>query len=527
MKLQSLFFGSVLVTHLFWANVLCAASSLSPSETACGTLSTPDQVDEYCFSALGGETVMISMATDFGCEIELRLGNTVLTNVPSVSYTAMIEAFTLGTAGTYTIACRSLPDSTAGDYCLTLIKYSSTNNGTISPGNTTTNVLGLGDVDAYSFSGTNGETVRVVMGSYAYSSFQVELRNSSGVLLTNATALGFSATIESYQLTNSGAFILMCRPLDGFGPARGVEYGLTLINYSRINTGAIEAGETVVGVVGLGDIDAYSFSGNGGDAVTILMGADSPWSAEVELHTEDGGLLKKSQDPFFSGSIEAYKLTKSGTFVIVCRSIDGVTGVDTLNYGLTLIKNPGPNGLDPFDLDGGFIADGETKEGLATLGDIDAFNFSGAAGDKVNISAVSGGFDAAQIELHGPAGNVLATSVVSSITMCLPFTGTYLILARSVTGSFEVGYQLTFNRSPIPVIPPNDPYPHLVIQNCYTNISVWWLTNTSGFRLQSATNLNFPINWMDLVREPQIIEDKYSLDFEASKPAEFFRLFHP
>ena len=51
-----------------------------------------------------------------------------------------------------------------------------------------------------------------------------------------------------------------------------------------------------------------------------------------------------------------------------------------------------------------------------------------------------------------------------------------------------------------------------------------WPTNMDGFTLQSATNLNPPVGWID-VRNPQVIlGGQYTITNSRSGDARFFRL---
>ncbi|MEK7677815.1 MAG: hypothetical protein AAB676_18455, partial [Verrucomicrobiota bacterium] len=144
---------------------------------------------------------------------------------------------------------------------------------------------------------------------------------------------------------------------------------------------SITPGETKTGsITSVGQTDSYTFSANAGDTVTVLMGRSggSLYYPQVELHAPDGTVVT-SATAYQSATIQARRLNQAGTYLIVCRDSGGV---NTGGYGVSLIKNPGPNVGDP---EGGVILPGETKTGTITVGDLDAYAFVANAGDTVTV----------------------------------------------------------------------------------------------------------------------------------------------
>ena len=165
----------------------------------------------------------------------------------------------------------------------------------------------------------------------------------------------------------------------------------------------IQPGETKAGnIATAGQVDSYQFSAQSGEFVTILMQSNGSVRTILELHGPDGSVLTTAGGNAFSAYIQAFRLTQTGTHLILCRSY-AFTG----SYAVTLVKNPGPNVADP---DGGTILPGETKAGELGVADIDVFDFTGQSGEFVTILMQSNGSVRTILELHGPDGSVLTTA---------------------------------------------------------------------------------------------------------------------
>ncbi|MCL5097264.1 MAG: hypothetical protein M1608_07015 [Candidatus Omnitrophica bacterium] len=212
----------------------------------------------------------------------------------------------------------------------------------------------------------------------------------------------------------------------------------------------IYPGETKSGEVTFPDQgDAYCFSAKAGDTVTVLMG-ESPLSAlvpRVELHAPDGTVVTSASDNL-SATIEAQRLSQTGTYLIVCRDANGV---NPGGYSVSLIKNPGPNTGDP---EGGVILPGETKTGSISAADLDGYTFSANAGDTVTVLMGESPLSALvpRVELHAPDGTVV-TSASENLSVTIEAqrlnqTGTYLIVCRDANGVNSGGYSVSLIKNP-------------------------------------------------------------------------------
>jgi hypothetical protein len=66
--------------------------------------------------------------------------------------------------------------------------------------------------------------------------------------------------------------------------------------------------------------------------------------------------------------------------------------------------------------------------------------------------------------------------------------------------------------------------PSLTISRAEQNVVLSWPTNASGFTLQSALNVNPPINWIDCTNVPAIVGTQCMVTNIASNAFQFYRL---
>ena len=462
MKRNSLPFGLLFVFILatcFATITHAITNTIVPGETKTGNIAIAGQSDSHSFSANSGDAVTILMGRSSGSlypAIELHAPDGTVVKTASGYPSAAIQAQKVSQMGTYYIICRDLDGNDTGQYGVSLIKNPGSPNsaqdpdgGVIESGETKTGTIGVGDLDAFTFSGNSGDAVTILMGRSSGSLYPaIELHAPDGTVVK--TASGYpSAAIQAQKVSQMGTYYIICRDLDGNDTG---QYGVSLIkNPGSPNSaqdpdgGVIESGETKTGTIGVGDLDAFTFSANSGDAVTILMGRSSgSLYPAIELHAPDGTVVKTASG-YPSAAIQAQKVSQMGTYYIICRDLDGN---DTGQYGVSLIKNPGsPNSAQ--DPDGGVIESGETKTGTIGVGDLDAFTFSANSGDAVTIlMGRSSGSLYPAIELHAPDGTVVKTASgypsAAIQAQKVSQTGTYYIICRDLDGNDTGQYGVSF-----------------------------------------------------------------------------------
>ena len=347
-------------------------------------------------------------------------------------------------------------------------------------------IVAPGQEDIYTFSGNSGDSVTILMAASGSSTDpQILLHGPDGSVLISAQTQGDSVTISAYVLPSGGLYSIVCRSWDGDHTwAYGVSLfisGQPLVLTPDVDGGPIANTQTGMGTVGLGDLDVWTFDGEAGDSVTILMAASGILhDPQVELHGPDGSVLTSVHSDGDSVTISAYVLPSGGLYSIVCRSWDGD---HTLAYGVSLFISGQPLVLTP-DTDGGFIADSETKSGaIDPYGDLDAWRFSACPDDSVTIlMAASGSLTDPQVILHGPDGSVLtsAQSYGDSATISayvLPSSGLYSIVCRSWGGDHTWAYDISLSLSGSSTVPylASSPFPEDGAVDVPTDTNLSWV----------------------------------------------------
>ncbi len=214
-------------------------------------------------------------------------------------------------------------------------------------------------------------------------------------------------------------------------------------------------GETRLGsLTASNQIDAYTFSANAGEAVTLRM--SQPFNEHnfpplLQLIAPDGSTVSSASDSVQSGTpvrvgLHADHLAVSGAYQIWCRGYNGSFGND---YSVTLVKHPGSNTNNP---DGGVILSGETKTGEITFGDVDVWAFAGDPTMTATLSMRKVD-DAASLGpeflVFAPDGtyaiNPVSGNPGAGATFDLQQSGTYLVLCEDYAGPGTNGYTLSLD----------------------------------------------------------------------------------
>ncbi len=183
----------------------------------------------------------------------------------------------------------------------------------------------------------------------------------------------------------------------------------------------------------------YYFDARADDFITIEVAAGSIGSSlQPAVVLLDASLQALSYSNMAAEGPDAllnYLITADARYYVLVMSMTEEYGT-TANYfyEITLtLGAPPPHG-------GGPISYGETRDAYAYGPDADRWTFRGAAGDYVSITMVSSSIDST-LELLGPDGSSLTYNddglgyPDALINTYLPSSGTYTILARSLSGN--------------------------------------------------------------------------------------------
>jgi hypothetical protein len=410
----------------------------------------------------------------------------------------------------------------------------------ISAGQTTNGFIALGETNYYSFTASSNDTVTILAATVDFNTFpSVELQGPDGAMLASASGNLWPwsmAYLDTIRLTNDGTYLIL---VHDDADNQSYDYGLTLVKNPGPNTasagGPILPGQTVTNSLnGPGAMHVYSFTASSNDTVTILAATvDFNTFPSVELQGPDGAMLASASGnlwPWSMAYLDTIRLTNDGTYLILVRDDHDSQSYD---YGLTLVKNPGPNTADLGETN--LIKSGQTVTGaIDRLADVDVYSFDAIVGDSITASfKITGGSVQNPIfQLYAPDGTLLRNVSGSPNARvqysCVPQTGSYLLLCRDDVGNETFNYTLTFGQTP-GAPPTNTPPEYLQACNCPDQVWVRWSTNAAGFRLQSTEQLASPASviWSN-VQPPYGVSGGYYVVTNTFPPSmKFFRLIKP
>jgi len=450
--------------------------TLAPNSTTTAAIGAVGDLDLYTFTAAAGDRIVLSMGegsaatATFDPYLELfnPSGGVVQTSAGVAS--AFIEV-TAATAGTYTVLARENNDDTTGDYRLYFEKLPFTGNATdpadnqgkslISDTTTTAAIGAVGDLDLYTFTAAVGDHVVLSMGEGAAATATFDpsmtLYGPTGAVL-DSNAGPVSAFVE-FTATTAGTYGVLIRENndDTTGDYRlhfvKVPFAGNPQDPADGDGQALSSNQAVSAAIGtIGDLDLYTFTAALGDSFILTAGDTSgtAFTPYLAVYLPNGTMT--AFDAGAAGaSVSLLKVTTAGTYCVLVRD-----NTDTLagNYALHFVKIPGPQPVDPADQDGGALVSGQSTSASITVGDLDAYTFTLAAGGSAVIRANEIGSTAFAplLDVFGPTGALVGsnTGAASAIVTLTNVTaaGTYTIIVHD-SGDDAVGqYALAIDATP-------------------------------------------------------------------------------
>jgi hypothetical protein len=367
------------------------------------------------------------------------------------TYTAVVQDQSLLNTGTYELSYLNV---TAGP----LTSVSDTDGGPIASGSIKTGTIsGPGDLDAFTFSGANGDHVILAALTTAGSlNTNITLYPPGGGSALTAT----SADRLDATLTMTGTWTIV---IEDYADAASGTYSLSLMDLSSTLTsgsdpdgGPIASKQMVNGTTNVvGDFDAYTFSGVVGSRIilTALPTSGPPYSPTIYLYPPGGGSYVTAS----SGGRLDYQLAATGTYTAVVQDQSLLnTGTYTVSY-LNLTAGPLTSVSDP---DGGPIVSGSIKTGtISGPGNVDAYTFSGSSGDHVILAAVTtSGTLNTNVSLYPPGGGpAIAATSADRQDAQLTADGTWTIVVEDYADLASGTYSLSLMDLSSTLTSPGDP----------------------------------------------------------------------
>ena len=310
-----------------------------------------------------------------------------------------------------------------------------------------------GDEDVFSFDGVAGEAVDVNAESVDFDTFIELEQNGQLIAVDDDGGIGLNSRLESFVLPVTGEYLIRLRALGDVGTG---SYSLDLKSSSAAFAfqGVLDTGTTTRTLAEGETFHHYDLAIATFSEVQIDM-VSTAFDPFLVLFSGDGiedlneaNLVAADDDGGGSLNARLQILLAPGTYLVEGRSFS-LSG--TGDYTMTLVVTPveddedtaGPTPIAYGDELGG---------GLFPEGDVDSFQFSGTAGDVVDISLSSADFDPlVELESDGQLIGVDDNGGTDNSALLddyvLPATGDYVIRAAAVGTQSSGDYTLSLTRA--------------------------------------------------------------------------------
>ncbi|MEO1081811.1 MAG: hypothetical protein AAFY29_19795 [Pseudomonadota bacterium] len=350
--------------------------------------------------------------------------------------------------GTYSLLVADTGFDAPGDFRLDVSLARGTNDGgVIGDGSVINDSLLLGEHIVYRFNATAGQRIIATMAdTQSDPGFQssLELYAPDGTRLSRNTADGTAHADLIAAQTGSFGVIVAEENYDFSG-----SFQLDL------SVGAAPApivggqAQAINGTANIGETDSFSVQALAGDRLVVtLVDNTNPGSTAssvlLEVFAPDTSLFASDSDA--TSAFINITATQSGTYDIDVSELNRDTAI---NYRLDITRVRGAN-------DGGTLTNGTPVSGSLLRGEVLAYQFEAAAGDRIvgtladNTNPFSSA-SSAYLELYAPDGTRLAnstdltTAVVSLVT---DQTGMFTFLVSEGSYDSAIDYRFDFSRVP-------------------------------------------------------------------------------
>jgi len=438
--------GNVKVQPYSVVDVTGSLTPTSEGATKEVSITTPGQNARYTVSGTAGEQVSVTTSgPTFNGRYRLEWvnseGHVIAEERYSERENAFFETVKFPTTGTYTLVVN--PEGAATG-ATTLKAYLAPDvTGPITPsaeGESKTITLGApGQKARYTFTGTTGERVSLVLSNCTINSAIIKILNSEGVLVGTEESFGESGgMLEPVTLPANGTYTILIY-------ARGADTGsVKLSAYSVVDvTGSItptsEGASKAVSITTPGQNARYTVSGTVGEQVSVTTSSTLfNGSYRLEWLNSEGHVIEENRyTEHESAFLETVKFPATGTYTLVVNPLGPATGSTTLKAYLA----PDVTGsITP-------TTEGESKTVTMSIpGQNARYTFSGTMNQTVTIkvkesTVASGSVELLNSEGHSEGSSGFGTGSNASLEFTPPSTGTYTILINpsgADTGSVKL-----------------------------------------------------------------------------------------
>ena len=365
--------------------------------------------------------------------------------------------------------------------------------GPLTNGVNHTGRIEIGDLDMWSFTANQGDSIVLNIGEIAVGSGTpdpgfwpwIRVFGPGGATLVCGNCWGDRAAQMAAVIPLSGTYTVVVSTADSGNDAVG-DYVLTLARVpgefqvsEGDQGGALATGLNHTGRIEVGDLDMWTFSANQGDAVVLAIGEIPvgpatpnpgfwPW---IRVFGPGGATLVCGNCWGNLVADMAATIPLTGTYTVVVSTADSANDAPG-DYRLNLARIPAAFGVSPGD-QGGAMTNSVEHAGRIELGDLDIWTFTAVQGASLSLtlreipvgpSVPNPGFWP-WLRLYGPTGatvtcgNCWDDDVVTR-TVTAPLSGTYTVVvftadsAHDAPGDYTVRVQGAETPGPPPPPPP-------------------------------------------------------------------------
>jgi hypothetical protein len=327
--------------------------------------------------------------------------------------TVTVRATTGGVSGSATITASTLPAGVSALRCGDLLNAS---------------IDQAAEIDQFVFSGGAGDIVLVSLAGIS------GLVVDGTILAPDGTRLdGFRAS-QPYRLTlpASGLYTVRVNTATLTSTAN-YNIGLECILPAGPIDAVLAPRSLVVGdITDAGEIEMFTFEGNGGDDILIPIAGTGGVTVDATLLDPAGGVLRT----FRAHTIERLTLPDTGVYTIYVRSAT-FRNQGSYNLGLERLR---PAGAADGVLTRGVIR----TDTIQTVGDVDLLQFDGQAGTTELMSLANHAGVVVDATINTPGGTVLRTlRAAAQQDIALPESGIYSVYVHTATLTFSAIYNIS------------------------------------------------------------------------------------
>ncbi|WNO10003.1 hypothetical protein [Teredinibacter sp. KSP-S5-2] len=382
---------------------------------------TSYDMDSYRFDGVTGETITLTLDENVSSYGQIYLYK------PDGSYwTYGNNALhvTLPETGTYTLVVRFSALTQNGDYLLRFYRGGqAVEKGSLISGTNHSATLAIYDFDSYTFSGNAGETITLLMDETVSSYGQIFLYKPDGSYWT------YGNNALHVTLPETGIYSVVVRY------SALTQNGDYTLRYMRggdsVDSGSLTSGATHTGSLSTYDLDSYTFSGNAGETITLIMNESVSSYGQIFLYKPDGSYWT------YGNNAVHVTLPVSGSYTVAIRFS---SLVQYGNYELHYVR-----GGDAVEK--GSISSGQTRSATLDTYDMDSYTFSGIGGFTASLSMSESVSSYGQIFLYKPDGSYWTYGNNSKL-VTLPVSGTYTVVVRFSSLAQQGPYSLSLGLTP-------------------------------------------------------------------------------